>query len=122
MHAEVFSEFTVEAAHHLPDVPPGHPCGELHGHSYRIAIHVSGPVPPETGWVVDYADIGRAFESSVRQIDHRVLNDVPGLDNPTSENLARWIWEQLRPQLPDLCKVVVWETSATGCIYTGGGS
>jgi 6-pyruvoyltetrahydropterin/6-carboxytetrahydropterin synthase len=117
---EIFKEFTIEAAHWLPNVPEGHKCHRLHGHSFHIAIHVSGPLDPQLGWVLDFAEIKTAFRSIEDQIDHRCLNEVKGLENPTSENLARWLWERLRPALPLLSKIVVKETCTSGCIYTGG--
>jgi 6-pyruvoyltetrahydropterin/6-carboxytetrahydropterin synthase len=116
---DILKEFTIEAAHRLPNVSPGHKCGRLHGHSFRIEIHVSGPVDPAMGWVIDFAEIKSAFKPVEEAIDHRFLNDVPGLENPTSENLARWIWEQLAAALPLLSKVVVRETCTTGCVYEG---
>ena len=117
---EILKEFTIEAAHRLPNVPAGHKCGRLHGHSFRIEIHVCGPVDPAMGWVIDFAEIKSAFKPVEEAIDHRFLNDVPGLENPTSENLATWIWEQLSRALPLLSKVVVRETCTTGCVYEGG--
>lgn len=116
---EIFKEFTIEAAHWLPNVPAEHKCGRMHGHSYHIAIHVRGPVEPELGWVLDFADIKSAFNSIEDQIDHRCLNEVAGLENPTSENLARWIWMKLLPALPSLSMIVVRETCTAGCIYRG---
>lgn len=116
---DVFKEFTFEAAHRLPDVPPGHKCGRLHGHSFRAEVHVRGEVGRETGWVVDFADIKKAFAPLFAQLDHNFLNEIEDLSNPTSENLARWIWRHLEPTLPGLCKVVVRETCTSGCIYRG---
>jgi 6-pyruvoyltetrahydropterin/6-carboxytetrahydropterin synthase len=116
---EIFKEFSIEAAHWLPHVPEGHKCRRLHGHSFQVAIHVSGPIDPRLGWVLDFAEIKTAFQAIEDEIDHRCLNEVPGLDNPTSENLARWIWEKLQPALPQLSKVVVRETCTSGCVYTG---
>jgi len=116
---EVFKEFTIEAAHWLPNVPEGHKCRRLHGHSFRIAIHVRGPLDPQLGWVIDFADIKSAFQTIEDQIDHRCLNEVEGLENPTSENLARWLWVRLQPALPALSSIVVQETCTSGCIYTG---
>ncbi len=116
---EIFKIFTLEAAHRLPHVPPGHKCARLHGHSFRVEIHVSGPVDPERGWVMDFADLTRAFAPLYEQLDHRFLNDVPGLENPTSETLAHWIWLRLKPTLPQLCRVVVHETCTSGCRYEG---
>jgi 6-pyruvoyltetrahydropterin/6-carboxytetrahydropterin synthase len=116
---EIFKEFHIESAHWLPNVPPGHKCSRLHGHSFRIAIHVTGPLDAHLGWVCDFADIKQAFEPVFEQIDHRCLNEVPGLDNPTSERLAAWIWERLKPALPLLSKVVIHETCTSGCEYRG---
>lgn len=116
---ELFKEFSIEAAHWLPNVPEGHKCRRLHGHSFRISIHVEGPVNPQLGWVMDFADLKAAFRPIEDQLDHRCLNDVAGLENPTSENLARWIWEHLRPGLPELSKVIVRETCTSGCAYQG---
>ncbi len=115
---EVFREFTFEAAHRLPHVPAGHKCGRLHGHSYRVEVHVRGPVQSEAGWVMDFADIKERVAPVHEQLDHRYLNEVEGLDNPTSENVARWIWDRLCPVLP-LTRVVVRETCTTGCVYEG---
>jgi 6-pyruvoyltetrahydropterin/6-carboxytetrahydropterin synthase len=116
---EIFKEFTIEAAHWLPNVPAGHKCRRMHGHSYQIAVHIRGPVDPEAGWVLDFAEIKSAFQSIEDQIDHRCLNDVEGLENPTSENLARWIWARLLPALPALSMIAVRETCTTGCVYRG---
>ena len=114
---DIFKVFHIEAAHRLPNVPPGHKCARLHGHSFRVEIHVRGEPDPALGWVMDFADVKRAFAPVFEQIDHRYLNDVPGLENPTSERLAEWIWHALRPQLPALHKVVVHETCTAGCAY-----
>jgi len=116
---EIFKEFSFEAAHLLPRVPPGHKCGRLHGHSYLVAIHVDGPVDESAGWVRDFADLSCAMKPVVDRLDHYYLNEIEGLDNPTSEVLARWIWDRLRPALPQLSQVVVRETCTTGCIYRG---
>ena len=116
---EIFKVFTVEAAHRLPNVRPGHKCGRLHGHSFRIEVHVRGAVGAETGWVVDFADIKEAFQPLFDRLDHHYINEVEGLENPTSENLARWIWARLKPALPNISKVVVNETCTSGCVYEG---
>ena len=116
---EIFKEFTIEAAHWLPNVPVGHKCGRMHGHSYRIAIHVSGSVDPHVGWVLDFADIKTAFKSIEDEIDHRCLKEVAGLENPTSENLVRWLWRKLLPALQSLSMITVRETCTAGCIYGG---
>jgi 6-pyruvoyltetrahydropterin/6-carboxytetrahydropterin synthase len=115
---EIFKEFTFEAAHRLPFVPPGHKCGRLHGHSYRAEVHVTGDVDDAAGWVMDFADVKAAFAPLHDQLDHWYLNEVPGLENPTSEVLARWIWVRLSGTLP-LSSVVVRETCTSGCVYRG---
>lgn len=119
---EIYKEFVFEAAHRLPHVPEGHKCRRLHGHSFRVEIHVRGEVDPVLGWVRDFADLKEAFEPLYRQLDHRHLNEIDGLENPTSENLAVWIWQRLAPRLPGLSQVVIRETCTSGCIYRGPGS
>ncbi len=116
---EIYKEFTFEAAHRLPRVPEGHKCGRLHGHSFRVRIHVEGSVDPELGWVTDFAAIGAAFRPIHEQLDHHYLNEVDGLENPTSENLARWIWRHIRKDLGSMSAVLVSETCHSGCVYRG---
>jgi 6-pyruvoyltetrahydropterin/6-carboxytetrahydropterin synthase len=116
---EIFKEFAIEAAHYLPNLPEGHKCRRLHGHSFRIAIYVRGQVDGYTGWVMDFAEIREKFQPLFEQLDHYCLNDIKGLENPTGENLARWVWERLQPVLPQLSKVVVHETCTAGCVYGG---
>jgi 6-pyruvoyltetrahydropterin/6-carboxytetrahydropterin synthase len=117
--AEIFKEFTFEAAHRLPYVPDGHKCGRLHGHSFRVALHVSGPVDPASGWLMDFAEIKASFLPLFEQLDHHYLNEIDGLENPTSENIARWIWDRLKPILPQLAQVVIHETCTSGALYRG---
>ena len=116
---EIYKEFTFEAAHHLPAVPEGHKCRRLHGHSFRVRVVVAGPRGEQSGWVQDFADLKAAFGPLHEQLDHHYLNEVPGLENPTSENLAIWIWDRLRPRLPRLSCVEVRETCTSGCVYRG---
>jgi 6-pyruvoyltetrahydropterin/6-carboxytetrahydropterin synthase len=116
---EIFKQFTFEAAHRLPNVPAGHKCARLHGHSFEVSVHVSGPVGEDTGWVIDFGDISQAFKPIRDRLDHYYLNEIEGLENPTSENLARWIWQRLKPALPGLCQLTVKETCTAGCIYRG---
>lgn len=116
---EIYKTFRIEAAHKLPNVPPGHKCGRLHGHSFEISVHVEGPVGEQTGWVRDFADIKQAFAPIDQQLDHNYLNDIEGLENPTSENLAIWVWQRLKPALANLSQVAVKETCTAGCIYRG---
>jgi 6-pyruvoyltetrahydropterin/6-carboxytetrahydropterin synthase len=117
---EIFREFTFEAAHRLPHVPPRHKCARLHGHSYRVAVHVEGPIASDTGWVQDFADLSCAMAPLLERLDHYYLNEIDGLDNPTSEVLAQWIWDRLHPALPYLSQIVVRETCTSGCVYRGG--
>jgi 6-pyruvoyltetrahydropterin/6-carboxytetrahydropterin synthase len=116
---EIRKSFTIEAAHRLPNLPPTHRCARLHGHSFNIEIAVGGPMDPDKGWIMDYGDIKRAFEPLHGQLDHNYLNDIAGLENPTSEHLALWIWERLRPELHNLTAVIVHETCTTTCEYRG---
>jgi 6-pyruvoyltetrahydropterin/6-carboxytetrahydropterin synthase len=116
---EIWKEFTFEAAHLLPNVPDGHKCKRLHGHSYRVRVYVSGDLDPTLGWVVDFADIREVCEPIRLELDHYYLNDIDGLENPTSEVLARWIWQRLKPALPSMSKIEVGETCTSGCVYEG---
>jgi 6-pyruvoyltetrahydropterin/6-carboxytetrahydropterin synthase len=116
---ELFTEFSFEAAHRLPNVPAGHKCARLHGHSFRVRITVTGPLDPHLGWVMDFADVKKAFAPLHERLDHHYLNEIDGLENPTSEILARWIWTQLEPALPALNAVEVRETCTAGCVYRG---
>ncbi|MGH9080054.1 MAG: 6-carboxytetrahydropterin synthase QueD [Acidimicrobiales bacterium] len=115
---EIFKEFTFEAAHQLPNVAPGHKCARLHGHSFQVSVHLSGPVDAN-GWVRDFQDISCSMAPLLGVLDHYYLNEIDGLENPTSEVLARWLWERLSPSLPELSQVVVRETCTSGCIYRG---
>ena len=116
---EIWRTITFEAAHRLPNVPEGHKCARLHGHSFRVEVHLEGEVGSESGWVMDFADIRDVLEPIRLELDHYYLNEVDGLENPTSENLARWIWERVVPDLPGLSRIVVQETCETGCSYRG---
>jgi len=116
---EIYRKFTIEAAHRLPHVPAGHKCGRLHGHSFQITLYVCGEINEQTGWLVDFADIKQAFAPFYAQLDHNYLNDIMGLENPTSENIVRWLWQRLKPVLPALCKIEIQETCTSGCIYRG---
>lgn len=115
----IHKKFQIEAAHRLPNVPPNHKCARLHGHSFVIGIHVTGEVGRHSGWVMDFAEIKSAFAPLFQILDHNYLNEVEGLENPTSENLAIWIWQRLVKDLPGLCEVSVNETCTSGCNYFG---
>ena len=116
---EIFKVFKFDAAHHLPCVPDGHKCAKTHGHSFRVEIHVKGEVDPHSGWVMYFAGSTAAFEPILDELDHKNLNAIEGLENPTSERLCRWIWHRLKPSLPQLSKVVVCESPESGCVYDG---
>ena len=116
---KIWKDFTFEAAHRLPNVPPEHKCARLHGHSFRARVTVAGPVGETTGWVVDFGELKEAIGPLREQLDHHYLNEIAGLENPTSENLARWLWERLAPSLAGLTEIRVSETCTTGCIYRG---
>ena len=116
---EIFKVFTLEAAHLLPNVPPGHKCARLHGHSFRVELKVEGEPGAHSGWIMDFGDVKAAFQPIYDRLDHHYLNDIPGLENPTSERLAIWIWDELKPALPQLSEVTVHETCTSGCRYRG---
>jgi 6-pyruvoyltetrahydropterin/6-carboxytetrahydropterin synthase len=116
---EIYKKFVIESAHWLPNVPDGHKCGRLHGHSIEIIVTISDKVAEDTGWVADFADIKAVFKPLYDLLDHNCLNHIEGLENPTSENLCLWIWTMLKPQLQTLSRVEVCETCNSGCIYNG---
>ncbi|MCL8385103.1 MULTISPECIES: 6-carboxytetrahydropterin synthase QueD [Xanthobacter] len=112
--------FTFEAAHFLPNVPETHRCRRVHGHSYRVDLALEGPVDPVTGFVVDFFDVENAFGPLLKQLDHYCLNDVEGLENPTAEIIAAWIWTRMKPLLPTLASVRVYETPMSYAEYSEG--
>jgi len=116
---EIFKVYKFDAAHSLPNVGPGHRCSEIHGHSFRIEIHIKGKVDPRMGWIMDFADMDNTFQPLLDQLDHKYLNELEELTNPTSENIARWIWKRLCGKLPQLSAIVVQESPESGCIYRG---
>ena len=119
MRVRLARDFTFEAAHLLPKAPAEHKCRRLHGHSFRVEVQVEGEVDPRTGWLIDYGDIRDAVEPLRTQLDHYYLNEIRGLENPTSENLAAWIWERLKPRLPSVIRLIVHETCEARCEYEG---
>lgn len=116
---KIYRAFTFAAAHKLTKVPEGHKCGNLHGHTFLVTLCVDGPAPESTGWVVDFGELKRIFSPILQELDHGYLNDVVGLENPTSENIARWIWRRLKPELPILAEVEVKEAADSGAVYSG---
>jgi 6-pyruvoyltetrahydropterin/6-carboxytetrahydropterin synthase len=119
MKIELRKTYQFEAAHLLPHLPETHKCRRLHGHSFRVEIAVAGECDPKLGWLMDYADISAVFKPLLNQLDHYYLNEIEGLENPTSEVIAEWIWKKLKPSLPLLTEVVVAETCTARAIYRG---
>jgi 6-pyruvoyltetrahydropterin/6-carboxytetrahydropterin synthase len=119
MHVTLSHAFRFEAARRLPHLPAEHPCSRVHGHSFGVELEVAGPIDPETGWLIDYHALATLWEPLRDALDHRYLNEVEGLANPTSELLAVWIWQRLSPQLPELTAVSIMETPETRCTYRG---
>ncbi len=119
MNVRLVREYKFEAAHRLTSVSPEHRCGKLHGHSYRVELTLEGPVDEKAGWLIDFGDVDTAWSRAGDRLDHGILNDIPGLTNPTCEMLTRWIWEAVRPALPQLRRVTVWETADARCEYEG---
>ena len=119
MVCRLTKEFFFEAAHTLPKVAEGHPCARMHGHSYRVEIAVEGEVDSEMGWVYDHGEISAAVNPIIDALDHRYLNELPGLENPTAENLSIWLWKRVQPLCPGLCEIVIQETPRARCTYRG---
>lgn len=119
MNVELTKEYRFEAAHRLPRVPPGHKCARVHGHSYKVEVEVSGPVNPETGWLIDFGVIDEAWAVLFARFDHHNLNEVPGLENSTCENIAVYVWNELRAHIKELSAVTVWETYDSKCTFRG---
>ncbi|WP_216782129.1 6-carboxytetrahydropterin synthase QueD [Candidatus Profftia tarda] len=119
MTITLFKDFQFDAAHYLPNVSAGHKCGRLHGHSFLMRIEITGELDSCTGWVMDFAELKKACNPIISILDHHYLNDIPGLENPTSEILAKWIWRKIKPDVEILSAVVVKETCTAGCIYRG---
>ncbi len=119
MKAELIKTFRFNAAHSLPAVPEGHKCRRFHGHNYRIDIHVTGPVDPKLGWVMDFGRITQIVDAIIEDLDHRSLNEIPQLENPTSEMLAKYLWDRIKPQIAELSAITVWESDSARCIFRG---
>lgn len=117
----LFRKFTFDAAHFLPHVPEGHKCREIHGHTYHLTIFLEGTPDPHTGWVMDFAALKMAVEPIIQRVDHQFLNHIPGLENPTCEHIAIWLWNAIKPIVPALKKVELNETPTSGVVYEGNG-
>jgi len=116
---EIFRTFTFDAAHRLPNLPELHKCRRLHGHTFKVQVYVDGKVVENYNWVIDFSDIVKIVTPIIDQLDHNYLNDIDGLENPTSENIAKWLWEKIKPVLSILSKIVVQESPNSGAIYQG---
>lgn len=118
-HMKIYKQFTFDAAHYLPNVPEGHKCRAIHGHTYQVTIYMGGPVIAEIGWVIDFSEVKMICKPIVDRLDHSLLNEIPGLENPTAENVARWLWQQIKSKMPGLYQIELRETPTSGVIYEG---
>ncbi len=119
MRCRIIKEFRFEAAQTLPNLPPEHKCTQMHGHSFKVEIAVEGEVDPHIGWVYDHAEISQAMKPLVDRMDHAYLNEIEGLENPTIENMAAWLWRKLAHQLPGLVEITIYETPSARCVFRG---
>ena len=115
----IYKEFTFDSAHFLPNVPEGHKCKNIHGHTYSLTVFVDGKIDPKLGWVIDYGDLKAIVNPVIDRVDHQMLNNIAGLENPTSELFAVWLWNEIKPMLPSLTKIELRETPTSGVIYQG---
>jgi 6-pyruvoyltetrahydropterin/6-carboxytetrahydropterin synthase len=115
----IYKIFRFDSAHYLPNVPAGHKCGGMHGHTYTLKVSIAGKPSIQTGWIMDYTDLKNSVKPLIDQLDHQVLNTVEGLENPTSENLCLWLWRKIKPEIPNLCRIELNETPDSGVIYEG---
>ncbi|MFD2873749.1 6-carboxytetrahydropterin synthase QueD [Mucilaginibacter ximonensis] len=115
----IYKHFSFDAAHYLPNVAEGHKCRQMHGHTYHLTVYLEGQIQPHEGWVLDFTNVKDAVKPLVEQLDHALLNNIEGLENPTAELLAVWIWDRVKPVLPGLKKVELKETPTSGVIYEG---
>lgn len=116
---KLFKQFSFDSAHFLPHVPPDHKCRNVHGHTYHLKLFIEGTPDPEMGWVIDFADLKQLVDPVVKKLDHQLLNDIPGLENPTCERIAIWIWNAIKPALPALSRIELNETPTSGVVYEG---
>ncbi len=119
MKVELRKSFRFEAAHFLPFAPDGHRCQNLHGHSYVVEVVVEGEIDPERKWFIDYNEILAKCEPIRKALDHKTINDIPGLEAGTAEMLSIFVWRELEGSLPGLKAVTVSETSSSSCTYRG---
>ena len=115
----IYKHFVFDSAHFLPNVPEGHKCKNVHGHTYKLTLFFEGEIDPEMGWLIDFGEIKKVVSPIIDRVDHKLLNDIAGLENPTCEVIAKWFWNQIHPSLPLLSRIDLRETSTSGVIYKG---
>lgn len=116
---EIFKEYTFDSAHYLPNVSDDHKCKNVHGHTYHLTLYFEGEIDPVYGWIIDFAEIKKIVEPTIQLLDHKFLNEIVGLENPTCERMSMWLWNQIKPKIPVLSKIKLKETPTSGAIYTG---
>lgn len=115
----IYKIFRFDAAHYLPNVPADHKCGRMHGHTYTLKVSVSGKPSIHTGWIMDFSELKGIVKPWVTLLDHHVLNDIEGLENPTAEILCLWLWKNLKPAMRGLSRIEINETQDSGVVYEG---
>ena len=115
----IFKEFNFDSAHFLPNVPDGHKCKEIHGHTYRLILYFEGKIDVQFGWLIDFAEIKEVVDPIINNIDHKLLNNIEGLENPTCEAIAIWLWDNIKPTIPLLNRIELHETLTSGVVYEG---
>jgi 6-pyruvoyltetrahydropterin/6-carboxytetrahydropterin synthase len=115
----IYKKFIFDSAHFLPNVPDGHKCKNMHGHTYKFTVFIDGPLLKNEGWIIDYGDLKRLIKPIIDRLDHHCLNEIAGLENPTSEILAVWLWNQVKPLIPALKRLELNETASSGVVYEG---
>lgn len=116
---QIFKQFSFDSAHFLPHVPDGHKCKEIHGHTYRMIVYINGELIKDLDWVMDFAEMKKVIAPVIKTIDHKLLNNIPGLENPTCEIIAVWLWNKIKPEIPLLSKIELYETPTSGVVYEG---
>ena len=117
---DLFFRFDFAAARYLPNLSASHRCHRLHGHTFHVELTIRGEVGRDTGWIVDFDDVDRIIGELKDDLDHRQLNDIPGLENPTTERVAEWLWARIVARFAGLYRVTVQEHPSRGVSYYGG--
>ena len=117
---QVFRQFRFHAARHLPNLEDSHICKKIHGHTFNLTVYIKGNINNQTGFIIDFFDIDKIVTKNIiKSIDHKLLNDIADLENPTSEILCKWIWDKLKTKISGLNKIILSEDHGTGIIYSG---